>query len=387
MIDMYRLNADQKAIVERAADVAERELAPRAMATDERETFPRESVDALAQAGFLGLTVPTEHGGMGQGLRVACAVLDQIGQRCPSTGMIYMMHLCGVATYAARPDRASAQLRAAALGRHLSTLAWSEVGSGSDFWAPVSRESRSGGRIFLNADKSFVTSAGYADGYVVSTGWSEGKAATESMLYLVLKDEPGLSVSAPWRGLGLRGNASGPMRLEGVRVAEDRALSEPGKGLDVMLGVVLPVFQLANAAVTIGMSEGAVAITQKHLTTKKREHVGGTVSGDPTQRARLARMRVETDRARAHLVAVLDALEAGSPAAQLLVLEIKTSANETAVTVTDLGMRACGGSAFRRDLGLERLFRDARAPIVMAPTTDQAHDIIGRALCGMELLG
>src|SRR4051812_33948694 len=168
MIDMYRLSAEQKAIVERAAELAERELAPRAMATDEHETFPRHSVDALAQAGFLGLTVPTEHGGMGQGLRVACAVLDQIGQRCPSTGMIYMMHLCGVACYAARPDRTAQQLRAAALGRHLSTLAWSEVGSGADFWAPVSRENRTGGRVFLNADKSFVTSAGYADGYVVS---------------------------------------------------------------------------------------------------------------------------------------------------------------------------------------------------------------------------
>ena len=63
------------------------------------------------------------------------------------------------------------------------------------------------------------------------------------------------------------------------------------------------------------------------------------------------------------------------------------SANESAVVVTDLAMRACGGSGFRRDLGLERLFRDARAPIVMAPTTDQAHDLIGRALTGMELLG
>jgi alkylation response protein AidB-like acyl-CoA dehydrogenase len=177
------------------------------------------------------------------------------------------------------------------------------------------------------------------------------------------------------------------MGLKDVSLAPERALSEAGRGLDMMLGTVLPVFQLANASISVGIAEAAVGITQKHLTTKRREHVGETLAGQPHQRARLARMRIETDRARAHLVTTLDAIERASVTAQLMVLEAKSSANETAVTVTDLAMRACGGSAFRRDLGLERLFRDARAPIVMAPTTDQAHEFIGRALCGMELFG
>jgi alkylation response protein AidB-like acyl-CoA dehydrogenase len=57
------------------------------------------------------------------------------------------------------------------------------------------------------------------------------------------------------------------------------------------------------------------------------------------------------------------------------------------MAVTELGMRACGGAAFSKHLGLERQFRDARAPGVMAPTTDHAYDFIGRALCGMELFG
>jgi alkylation response protein AidB-like acyl-CoA dehydrogenase len=69
-----------------------------------------------------------------------------------------------------------------------------------------------------------------------------------------------------------------------------------------------------------------------------------------------------------------------------LVLEAKAAATESAVNVTDLAMRACGGAAFSGALGLDRLFRDARAPIVMAPTSDQAYDFIGRALCGLELL-
>jgi len=82
---------------------------------------------------------------------------------------------------------------------------------------------------------------------------------------------------------------------------------------------------------------------------------------------------------------VLDSLAAPGPATQLLVLEAKAAATEAAVSVTDMAMRTCGGAALGGAHGIERLFRDARAPIVMAPTSDQAYDFIGRALCGMEL--
>jgi alkylation response protein AidB-like acyl-CoA dehydrogenase len=68
-----------------------------------------------------------------------------------------------------------------------------------------------------------------------------------------------------------------------------------------------------------------------------------------------------------------------------MVLEAKVSGTETAAAVTELAMRTCGGAAFGGAHGLERLFRDARAPIVMAPTSDHAYEFIGRALCGMEV--
>jgi alkylation response protein AidB-like acyl-CoA dehydrogenase len=85
-------------------------------------------------------------------------------------------------------------------------------------------------------------------------------------------------------------------------------------------------------------------------------------------------------------VSVLDSLDAPGPETQLLVLEAKAAATEAAVRVTDLAMRTCGGAAFAGAHGLERLYRDARAPIVMAPTSDQAYDLIGRALAGLEVL-
>ena len=382
---MYRLNAEQKAVVDRARQVAETAVASSAARVDRDGSFPRESVDALAQAGFLGLTIPEQFGGMGQNLRVAAAVTEELAQKCASTAMIYTMHLCGIASYMAAPEGMAPYLRAAAQGRHLSTLAWSERGSRSHFWAPVSQAVQHDGNLHVSADKSMVTSAGHADGYVVSTRTTDAKQPTDTMLYLVLREDKGLRVDGPWAALGMRGNASAPMRLENVALAPDRALSAAGKGLDTMLGVVLPVFQVCQGALAVGIAEAAAQATQRHLSTQSFTHLHSRLADLPNLRARLAEMRIETDRARAHLVSVIDAVENPGATTQLLVLEAKAAAAETAVKVTEIGMRACGGAAFSGHLEVERHFRDARAAVVMAPTTDQLYDFIGRALCGMEV--
>lgn len=383
---MYGLDGKQQKIVNRASSLADTYIRAQAQQVDAEGVFPTEAVQALREEGFLGLSVPREFGGMGQGLRVMAAVLEEIAQRCASTAMVFLMHLCGIACYAARPQKTRDFLQAAAQGRHLTTLAWSERGSRSNFWAPVSRERRQDGKIFLTAEKSWVTSAGYADGYVVSTQWAEARGPTDVMLYVVLRSDPGIEVAGRWNGLGMRGNASAPMRLVDVAVGEDRALTERGNGLEVMLGQVLPVFQLGCAAISVGIAEAAVQATQQHLVESRFEHTGSRLADLPTLRARLGQMRLETDRARAHLAAAIEAVERPGPATQRLVLEIKASAAEAAIRVTDLAMRTCGGASFSRHLGIERHFRDARASEVMAPTSDHALEFIGRQLCGMELL-
>jgi len=382
---MYRLSEEQHRIAAMASAVADRELAPRAASVDREMAFPRDSIAALGASGLLGLNVPTEYGGLGHGLRTAAAVIDSLAQRCPSTAMVYLMHLCGIGCYAAAADKTAPLLEAAAAGRHLSTLAFSERGSRSHFWAPVSRAAGADGAVRISAEKSFVTSAGHADGYVVSTLSAAARQSLESSIYLVLKSDPGVAVAGAWRGLGLRGNASAPMTFDNVSVGPDRALTADGKGLDMMLGVVLPLFQVGSAAVGIGIAEAAVQATIGHITETRFEESNSSLADLPTVRAQIARMRIDTDRARAHLGAVLDSLESPGPATQLMVLEAKAAGTETAAAVTEMAMRTCGGAAFGGARGIERLFRDARAPIVMAPTSDIAYEFIGRALCGLEV--
>lgn len=383
----YRLNPDQLKLIDEVSGLADERIAPHAAEVDEKQRFPSESLQALAGAGLWGLNVPSEYGGKGQGLNVVAAVLDAVSQRCASTSMVYLMHLCGIAAYNSAPDRMADQLRAAAAGKHLSTLAWSEKGSRSHFWAPVSQAEDDGEFVLLEGIKSWVTSAGHANGYVATTRAAGSDNPMAITLYLIDSQDDGFRIESPWNAMGMRGNASAPMVMERLRLSKSRALTEPGKAMDTMMGAVLPTFAIGNSAVSIGCCEAAVTATQKHLVGQKLVHLGQSLADLPNLRERLARMRIRTDQARSYLGTTLDALESGDASAMLWVLGSKAQAAEAALEVTDLGMRACGGAAFSKHLGLERVFRDARAMSVMAPTSDVLHDFVGKALCGMELFG
>jgi alkylation response protein AidB-like acyl-CoA dehydrogenase len=370
-----------------AETLADDTLARHAADVDQRGRWPAESVAALAEAGLLGLTVPRELGGAGEGPRTFAAVTRILAERCASTAMIYLMHVCAAQVIAAAPafPRRETVLRDVVAGRHLSTLAFSEAGSRSHFWAPVSQAIVAGDTHRLTAAKSFVTGAGHADSYVVSTRSAGAGEATTSTLYFLPRDVPGLSVGAPWNGLGLRGNASAPLRLEDVAVPASHRVSGEGEGFTVMLNVVLPWFQLGSAAVSVGIARAAAEGIRQHLLAAKLEHLGQSLAELPTLRARLAQMRVTVDTQQAFLEHVAGRMETPGPDTLLAVLESKAAAAEAALLVTDLAMRMGGGAAFGKRLTVERNFRDARASSAMAPTTDVLYEFIAKSLLGMPL--
>jgi alkylation response protein AidB-like acyl-CoA dehydrogenase len=240
-----------------------------------------------------------------------------------------------------------------------------------------------GATVRLDAEKSWVTSAGEADSYV----WSSRPIAADGpmTLWLVPSEATGLTVRGGFDGLGLRANASNPVTANGVVVPASSMLAADGTGLDVALTVVLPWFLVCSAAVSIGLMRAVTAESAAHLAGTRLEHLGQSLAQQPATRANLARMQVTTDSAYALLADALTAIETGREDATLRVPEVKAAAGEAAITVTDLAMQVCGGAAFRRELGVERRFRDARAARVMAPTTDALLDFIGRALTGLPL--
>lgn len=356
-------------------------IAEHAAEVDLEAAFPEASIAALRAAGLLGLISAEDVGGLGEGPRAAALVVERLARECASTAMVLCMHYAGAAVLEKHGPKHLREQNAR--GEHLLTLAFSESGSRSHFWAPVgtARSHRNG--VELSARKSWVTSANHATAYIWSSRPLSGDGA--SSLWWVPRATAGISSPPRFDGLGLRGNDSTPVHADGVVIPESHRLGPDGGGLSIMLETALPIFNVMTTACAVGLMNGATEAACAHASATRYEHLDAPLSSLPTIRAYLARMRIGTDQARCLMLDTLDALETLRADAMLRVLECKAAAAETATQVLDTAMRVCGGAAFRKEVGVERRFRDARAGTVMAPTTDQLYDFIGKAICGLEV--
>ena len=386
---IYALEPEQQRHVDLAARIAGETLAPRAAEVDRSAQFPAEAMRALASSGLHGLCVAPSHGGLGMPPRVFAAVVEELAAADASVAMIYVMHVTAAQAIASSDTLADrdALLRAIAAGKHLTTLAFSEKGSRSQFWAPVSKLAERPGQdgFVTNAFKSWVTSASEADSYVSSAQMPGAASPAESAIYLLRKGATGVRIAARFDGVGLRGNDSAPVSIEDMPVARGDLISPLGAGAKTMLEVVLPWFVVGTSAMANGLCRAAVAATAGHLAATGFEHTGDKLRDLPTLRARLAEMSVRTEQARALLAYTTRDMETPSATTPLFVLQARMASLEAAIDVTDLAMKACGGAAFSKHLPVERLFRDARAGWVMAPTVDHLRDFVGRALTGLPL--
>jgi alkylation response protein AidB-like acyl-CoA dehydrogenase len=358
------------------------QLAATHAAEVDRGAFPTATLNALAEDGMLGLVSSKDVGGKGAGLAEAAQLVERLARECGSTAMVVCMHFCATAVIEAHGPLDVR--KAIAAGKHLSTLAFSEVGSRSQFWVSLGTAQADGDHVRLSGKKSFVTSAHHADSYV----WSSKPVAGGelSTLWLVPRTTAGLRVAdAPFDGIGLRGNDSTPATAEAMRVPASARLGDDGAGFGIMMSLVLPWFNVLSANVSAGLMEGAVQRTAAHAGGTQFQHAGSSIADLPTARAYIARMRIKTDQTKALNADTLAAIGTNRADTMLRVLESKAAAGEAAGEVLDLAMRVCGGAAFRKEVGVERLFRDARAALVMGPTTDVLYDFIGKAVCGLPL--
>lgn len=350
---------------------------------DSEAAFPEDAVTALRESGLLGLTLPVEAGGMGAGPHEFVDIVGSLAEVCGSTAMIYLMHVSAAMPLAVAPPPGMPGLLAdLAGGKVLASLALSESGSRSHFWAPVSQARRNGGAtVKVDARKSFVTSAGHADIYVASTLTADADTVD---LYAIPAGTPGLDVAGRWRGLGLRGNASAPMTIA-ADVPDDHRLGAAGQGFELMLQTVMPWFNLGNAAVSVGLCRAAVDAAVRHTSASRLEHLDQSLSALPTIRARLAKMSIELASTTAYLAQAASRIAEPADDTMLHVLGVKAAANDAALRITDAAMRVCGGAAFAEHLQVDRYFRDARAGHVMAPTADVLYDFYGKAITGQDL--
>jgi alkylation response protein AidB-like acyl-CoA dehydrogenase len=325
--------------------------------------------------------VPEAYGGAGGGLGALVEACEAVGAACASSGMVFLMHSVAAATIAAGGgERAGEYLGAIAEGRGLGTLAFSERGTGAHFYAPELRAERANGAVRISGRKAFVTSGGHADLYLVLVQSTGG----EGLDCYVLDGDSGVAFEGHWDGLGMAGNASVAMRIDGVDVDPAARIGGEREGEQLVFSAVAPSFLAGLAAVNVGIASAALAAAVEHVGSRHYADGGSLAEVQSIQHA-LADMDMTTRSARLAVREGARLGDAGDEAALVALMEGKVVATEAAAAVTERALEVCGGQGYTRALPVERHLRDARAGAVMAPTNGVLRNWIGKALAGLPV--
>lgn len=387
---MTQRSDDLEALRATAEEVARDVALPARDSVDRDARWPVETMRALADAGLLGLHAPRELGGHGAGLRALVATSEALGRVCPSSGMCFGMHSVGTAVLAAKATahQRDHYLREIAQGRHVTTLALSEAGTGGHFYLPGARLRPDGDAFLIDGEKRFVTNGGHADSYVVSTVAAEQADDPGSFSCLVIdRDLPGMTWGPPWAGFGMRGNSSRTLRLDGVRVPGQNLLGAEGDQVWYVFEVVAPYFLMAMAGTYLGLAQAIFDHTVEHLRGRRHTHSGETLADAPVLQHRIAELWIALHSARQLVYEAARLGDAGDPTALIPILSSKAAVADMLTRMANDAMSLCGGIAYQDNALLARFLRDARAAPVMSPTTDLLKLWTGRSLLGLPMLG
>ncbi|HEU0021350.1 MAG TPA: acyl-CoA dehydrogenase family protein [Dehalococcoidia bacterium] len=381
----FPLTPSQLEWQKRTRKIATESIGPRAASYDRNFQFPRESLEALRDAGLWALRVSREFGGLGADLLTTCLVVEEVSKKCPSTAMCYKMHLeaTELLNLIPTPYQVEHFVKPLANGEVFATIAGGESsGTTGEDWRSAALEvtncRRTGGSIGIdNLRKSYVTSAGQATHYTmfcrIEGLYSEGPPN----LLLVESDGIEWEVLGAWNGLGMHGNSSSPMRFNGT-VPEGNLLGADLPTATLWGTYLMPALVLTYGAAYLGIASGAFELAC--VEAAKRHPSGARRIDSPINQRRMAEMSTQIEAARALLHAAASAADQGRATSPLPFLQAKILCSEAAVRVTQDLMTMFGGTAFAARLPFERYFRDARAGMVMGVANDAAYQQISGML-------
>jgi len=365
-------------------------IRPNAERTDAEGTFPRANLAALGRAGWNGVLLPKELGGLGLDHVAFAIAAEEIGRACASTALVYVMHVGAAQTIALYGnDDQKRRWLAPARDGVIGTYSTSEKASGGHWWFNFSEAGRDGDDYVLNAEKSFTTSSGQADYYLVQTRSPGAKGPTDISFFIVDGKSPGIR-PGKWDALGVHGNHSGPIAYDHVKVGQRDRLGKEGEGKDIIYHGVSPVYLIGLGAAWHGVARGALEEITRYATATVHRDFERRLADYQILRSQIGEAKVLAESVgfwQRGLAERLDELwTAGKPQGEILIplTEFKVHAAEVANAVTRRALDVSGGYGYKRG-PLERAFRDARAAIAMGPSNNIAREWIGKTLVGLPL--
>ncbi|WP_121833438.1 acyl-CoA dehydrogenase family protein [Streptomyces sp. S1] len=377
------LSEEQEAVRRLAEDFVAREVTPHATAWDRAEEVDRGIVKKLGAVGFLGLTIPEEYGGSGGDHLAYCLVTEELGRGDSSVRGIVSVSLGLVAKTIASwgsEEQKRAWLPRLASGEALGCFGLTEPGTGSDAGNLATRAVRDGDDYVVDGTKMFITNGTWADVVLLFARTNDAPGHRGVSAFLVPADAPGLTRRPVHGKLGLRGQATAELVLEGVRVPAAAMLGPEGKGFAVAMSA-LAKGRMSVAAGCVGIARAALDAALRYA--GEREQFGKPIASYQLVQELISDISVDVEAARLLTWRVADLVDRGLDFATAA-SRAKLFASEAAVRAANNALQVFGGYGYIDEYPVGKLVRDARVMTLYEGTSQIQKLIIGRALTGIS---
>jgi alkylation response protein AidB-like acyl-CoA dehydrogenase len=370
----FELGAEQQEIKTQAAEFADREVAPYAAELDREDRVPFETLERLAEMGFMGLCVPEEYGGAGSDFLSYCLLIEEISRADAGVGVTLAVHTSAgtlpIVMYG-NEDQKARWVPDLARGNKVGAFALTEPATGSDAAAIRTTAKRVEGGYRISGHKQWVTNGRIAGAVIVFARAPEGPSA-----FVVGTDADGVSFGKHAQKMGVISATTDDVHLENVFVPEEDRLLPEGRGLSVALGT-LDFGRIGIAAQALGIAEAAFRYASDYAA--ERTTFGKPIAEHQAIAFKLADMQTKMRAARLLVYEAAWMKERGMRVTEAGA-RAKLYASQVANEVTYEAVQVLGGYGYMKDHPVERHYRDARVTEIYEGTSEIQRLVISRGI-------
>ena len=360
---MFELTDTQIQIQETARRLAVEKIGPRAAEVDRTEQYPWDNVADLTEAGFMGMTVPSEFGGAGLGYLEAVLVVEEMAKVCGVTGRIVVEGNMG-AIGAIMKFGSDKQRKLAAelvLAGDKPAICITEPGAGSAATEMTTRADKHGDTYVLNGTKHWITGGGVSKLHLIFARVFEDGVEQGIGGFIAVRDgQPGLRIGTREPAMGLRGIPETEIVLDDLEVPADMMVVPP-EGMRRGFAGLMNAYnaqRVGAATVALGIAQGAYELALDYA--KTREQFGRPICEFQGLQWMLVDMSVQLEAARLLIHKAAVSTQAGGFPDIRLAAQAKIFTADMAIRVTNDALQVFGAVGYSRNMPLERMCRDAR---------------------------
>jgi alkylation response protein AidB-like acyl-CoA dehydrogenase len=382
----YFLTEQQQEIKNLTRTIAEEQVLPVRAELDEKEEFPRDIMNILADAGLFGVYIPEEYGGLGGGLLDLCLVVEELSRVCSGVAVSYAASGLGTFTLLeyGTDEQRKKYLPDIASGRKMAAFGLTEAEAGSDPGGIQTTAKRTDKGYIINGTKQFITNGGDAEVYTVIALTDKAKGPRGASAFIVDKDTPGFTFGRKEKKLGIRASSTRELVFEDCLIPAENIIGKEGMGF-ILTMKLLDRSRPGLGAQAMGLAQGALEAAIDYA--KKRVQFGHPIYAQQAVQQMLAEMAMRVEAARALVYATARMIDGGARDFTRESAMCKVFASDTAMRVTTDAMQIFGGVGYMRDYPIEKMFRDAKITQIYEGSNQVLRNEIAFKLRKLKVLG